>query len=310
MFSVVFPGQGSQKVGMASDLYQKFDIFKKNFRLADEILDFKLSSLILEGPEDKLNLTENTQPAIFLVSFSIFNLIKNEFNANIDNAAFYAGHSLGEYTAATCAGYLNFEDTIKILKIRGKAMQQAVPEGEGGMLAILGSDINTIDQIFEENKNNFKCYVANDNSNSQLVVSGTNENLDKLTQNLNLKKIKNIRLSVSAPFHCELMQKATKIVTDEIKNVTIKDSKKKLVSNVTANEIFNSTDLQKLLISQIENKVRWRESIQYLIKNGVNNFIEIGPGKVLSGLIKRIDKSIKVSAINNEKDINSIILND
>ena len=134
--------------------------------------------------------------------------------------------------------------------------------------------------------------------------------MDKLTQNLNLKKIKNIRLSVSAPFHCELMQKATKIVTDEIKNVTIKDSKKKLVSNVTANEISNSTDLQKLLVSQIENKVRWRESIQYLIKNGVNNFIEIGPGKVLSGLIKRIDKSIKISAINNEKDINSIILND
>ena len=155
----------------------------------------------MEGPSEQLNLTENTQPAIFLVSYSIFNLIKKEFNIKIDEANYFAGHSLGEYSAATCAGYLNFEDTLKILKVRGKAMQDAVPLGQGGMLAILGADINTIDKIFIANKSNFECFVANDNSNSQIVVSGTNENIDKLIVVLDSHKIKNIKLSVSAPFH-------------------------------------------------------------------------------------------------------------
>ena len=310
MFSVVFPGQGSQVVGMAANFYKKFDIFKKKFDEADEILDFKLSKLILEGPSEQLNLTENTQPAIFLVSYSIFNLIKKEFNIKIDEANYFAGHSLGEYSAATCAGYLNFEDTLKILKVRGKAMQDAVPLGLGGMLAILGADINTIDKIFIANKSNFECFVANDNSNSQIVVSGTNENIDKLIVVLNSHKIKNIKLSVSAPFHCKLMQTAKDKVHEELKKIIFKDSKAKLISNVTANEVSNKNDLQNLLVKQIENRVRWRESINFIIKNGVNNFIEIGPGKVLSGLIRRINKDVKVSAINNEQDISLIKIHD
>ena len=310
MFSVVFPGQGSQVVGMAANFYKKFDIFKKKFDEADEILDFKLSKLILEGPSEQLNLTENTQPAIFLVSYSIFNLIKKEFNIKIDEANYFAGHSLGEYSAATCAGYLNFEDTLKILKVRGKAMQDAVPLGQGGMLAILGADINTIDKIFIANKSNFECFVANDNSNSQIVVSGTNENIDKLIVVLNSHKIKNIKLSVSAPFHCKLMQTAKDKVHEELKKIIFKDSKAKLISNVTANEVSNKNDLQNLLVKQIENRVRWRESINFIIKNGVNNFIEIGPGKVLSGLIRRINKNVKVSAINNEQDISLIKIHD
>tara|TARA_Y100000816_G_scaffold292559_1_gene288614 strand:- start:3489 stop:4421 length:933 start_codon:yes stop_codon:yes gene_type:complete len=310
MFSVVFPGQGSQVVGMAANFYKKFDIFKKKFDEADEILDFKLSKLILEGPSEQLNLTENTQPAIFLVSYSIFNLIKKEFNIKIDEANYFAGHSLGEYSAATCAGYLNFEDTLKILKVRGKAMQDAVPLGQGGMLAILGADINTIDKIFIANKSNFECFVANDNSNSQIVVSGTNENIDKLIVVLDSHKIKNIKLSVSAPFHCKLMQTAKDKVHEELKKIIFKDSKAKLISNVTANEVSNKNDLQNLLVKQIENRVRWRESINFIINNGVNNFIEIGPGKVLSGLIRRINKNVKVSAINNEQDISLIKIHD
>ena len=310
MFSVVFPGQGSQVVGMAANFYKKFDIFKKKFDEADEILDFKLSKLILEGPSEQLNLTENTQPAIFLVSYSIFNLIKKEFNIKIDEANYFAGHSLGEYSAATCAGYLNFEDTLKILKVRGKAMQDAVPLGQGGMLAILGADINTIDKIFIANKSNFECFVANDNSNSQIVVSGTNENIDKLIVVLDSHKIKNIKLSVSAPFHCKLMQTAKDKVHEELKKIIFKDSKAKLISNVTANEVSNKNDLQNLLVKQIENRVRWRESINFIINNGVNNFIEIGPGKVLSGLIRRINKDVKVSAINNEQDISLIKIHD
>ena len=310
MFSVVFPGQGSQVVGMGANFYKKFDIFKKKFDEADEILDFKLSKLILEGPSEQLNLTENTQPAIFLVSYSIFNLIKKEFNIKIDEANYFAGHSLGEYSAATCAGYLNFEDTLKILKIRGKAMQDAVPLGQGGMLAILGADINTIDKIFIANKSNFECFIANDNSNSQIVVSGTNENINKLVVVLDSNKIKNIKLSVSAPFHCKLMQSAKNKVHKELKKVLFKDSKAKLISNVTANEVSNKNDLQNLLVKQIEDRVRWRESINFIIKNGVNNFIEIGPGKVLSGLIRRINKDVKVSAINNEQDISLIKIHD
>ena len=209
MFSVVFPGQGSQYVGMGREFYIKFDVFKKYFKEADDILDFPLSKIILDGPDEKLNLTENTQPAVFLVSYCIYNLIKENFNFDLSNAKYFAGHSLGEYTAAACSGMLSFSDTIKILKIRGKAMQNSVPNGEGGMLAILGSDIKTIENFLENYKSSFECFIANDNSNGQIVASGTLENINKLSKDLTSKNIKNIKLSVSAPFHCNLMNKAS-----------------------------------------------------------------------------------------------------
>ena len=310
MFSVIFPGQGSQVVGMASKLYSKFDLFKKLYKDADEILNFPISKLILEGPKDQLDLTENTQPAIFLVGYSIFQLIKEEFKIDLCSAKFFAGHSLGEYTALACSGALSFADTLKILKIRGNAMQSAVPKGEGGMLAIMGSDPENIEKIFKENKNNYECFIANDNSNGQLVVSGSTENIKKLSLDLTSKKIKNIKLSVSAPFHCKLMKKATEIMKKEIEKLEFKNFNNALISNVTAKEIEDKNILKDLLIKQIESRVRWRESVQYIINNGVNKFIEIGPGKVLSGLIKRIDRDIKVSAINNEEDISIIKIND
>tara|TARA_A100001388_G_scaffold217957_1_gene168483 strand:+ start:28 stop:954 length:927 start_codon:yes stop_codon:yes gene_type:complete len=306
MFSVIFPGQGSQSVGMAKELYNKFDTFKINFEKADNILNYQLSKIILEGPDDKLNLTENTQPAIFLISYSIFQVIKNEFQINLNDAKYFAGHSLGEYTALTCSGVLSFENTIKILKLRGKAMQEAVPKGEGGMIAVLGSELEILEDIIYKKKNDFKCFIANDNSNGQIVLSGTISNIEKLSIYLNSINIKNVKLSVSAPFHCELMKTATELMRNELAKIVFKDFKTALISNVTAQEIDNSLLIRDLLVRQIESRVRWRESINYMIKNGVNNFIEIGPGKILSGLVKRIDKKVKVSAINNEEDINKI----
>jgi len=310
MFSVIFPGQGSQMVGMASEFYSKFDLFKKLYREADEILNFPISKLILDGPKDKLDLTENTQPAIFLVGYSIFQLLKQEFKIDLNKAKFFAGHSLGEYTALACADVLDFASTLKILKIRGSAMQSAVPKGKGGMLAILGSDPETIEKIFYENKNNYQCFIANDNSNGQLVASGTMEDINKLSSDLAYKNIKNIKLSVSAPFHCNLMSEATQIMKKEIEKLEFKDFQNSLISNVTATEIKDKSMLKNLLVKQIESRVRWRESVLYMINNGVNHFIEIGPGKVLSGLVKRIDRNVKISAINKEEDISMVNIND
>ncbi len=304
MFSVIFPGQGSQSVGMANELHSKFDLVKKYFKYADEVLDFPISKIILEGPKEKLNLTENTQPAIFLVGYSIFHLAKNDFGYDLNKAKFFAGHSVGEYTALASAGVIKFEDTIKLLKLRGNAMQSAIPKGEGGMVAVLGSDILKIENLIKEKK--YKCFIANDNSNGQLVISGKLDELNKFINDLKNLRIKNITLPVSGPFHCELMNKATIIMKSEINKLEFNNSKNILISNVTANEMQDTKEIKSLLIKQIESRVRWRESIFYMIKNGVNHFIEIGPGKVLSGLIKRIDKIVKVDAINNEEDINNI----
>ena len=306
MFSVIFPGQGSQIVGMGKDLYDKYDLVKSLFKEADETLGFSLSKIILEGPKEELDLTENTQPAIFLLSYSIFKLIKDEFNIDLNKANYFAGHSLGEYSALAAAGSLSFSDTIKILKIRGRAMQSSVPKGEGGMVAILGSKIEVIEKIIKDNKDKYECFIANDNSDGQIVISGRVLELEKLIIDLKFNNIKNVKLPVSAPFHCRLMNKATKIMNEEITKLNFKEPQNILVSNVTGNVITDSLELKDLLIKQIESRVRWRESVLLMINKDINQFIEIGPGKVLSSLIKRIDKNIKVSAINNEEDIKLI----
>ena len=310
MVSVIFPGQGSQIVGMSKDLYGKYSLVQNLFKEADETLGFSLSNLILNGPKEELDLTENTQPAIFLVSYSIFKLIKEEFNIDLDKATFFAGHSLGEYSALASAGALSFLDTLKILKIRGKAMQNSVPKGEGGMVAVLGSEIKTIENIIQENKSKYECFIANDNSEGQIVLSGNTNDLELMMKDLKTANIKNIKLPVSAPFHCKLMNRATTVMKDEISKLNFKETKNVLVSNVTGKEILNSNELKDLLIKQIESRVRWRESVLLMINKGVGQFIEIGPGKVLSGLIKRIDKNVKVSAINTEEDIKLININE
>ena len=308
MFSLVFPGQGSQTIGMGKDFFENYDLVKDLFNEADDSLGINLSKMILEGPKDELDLTINTQPAIFLISYSIFQVMKKEFNFDLENAKYFAGHSLGEYSALCAAKYLSFSDTIKLLKIRGEAMQNAVPKGEGGMLAVLGSKVEIIEDLLNENINDFKVQIANDNSEGQIVLSGRNSDIEKLIKVLKSKNIKNIKLPVSAPFHCQLMNKATEIMRTEIQKLNFLDSKNKLISNVTAKEILNKEELKMLLIDQIENRVRWRESVVHMINTGVNHFIEIGPGKVLSGLIKRIDKNVKINTINNEIDIKDLKL--
>ena len=205
MFSVLFPGQGSQSVGMAKDLYNNFDYVKVLFEEADDTLNLSIKKIIFEGPPDILNQTENTQPAIFLVSFAIFNVIKNESSFDITKADYFAGHSLGEYSALACSNVINFRETIRLLKIRGNAMQNAVPKNEGGMVAVLGENIDKVHEIIQKNKNNFNCFLANDNSNGQVVISGKIKDIDEFILELKKLNIKNIKLPVSAPFHCILM---------------------------------------------------------------------------------------------------------
>ena len=308
MFSVIFPGQGSQIVGMGKEFFDRYEIVKKLFKEANDVLGFNISKIILEGPKEDLDLTANTQPAIFLISYSIFQVVKNEFNINLNDGKYFAGHSLGEYSALSCAEYLDFDQTIKLLRSRGKAMQNAVPKGEGGMLAVLGTKIEKIEKILKDNKEKFDVQIANDNSDGQTVLSGRNKDLELISIFLKNERIKNIKLPVSAPFHCNLMSKATEEMKKEFEKINFKESNNTLISNVTAKKVLRITDLKSLLINQIEKRVRWRETIINMIEYGVDQFIEIGPGKVLSGLVKRIDKNVKITSINNQSDVESLKL--
>ena len=303
MLSVLFPGQGSQSVGMCKEFYDNFEYVKNLFKEADDILKINITKMILEGPKEKLNLTENTQPAIFLTSYSIFQVLNQESNLDLSKAKFYAGHSLGEYSALACAGSLTFQETLELLKARGQAMQNAVPKGKGGMMAVLGETIDSINNIIDTNSKKFQCFVANDNSPGQQVLSAFQEDIEKLSKILDQKKIKYIILPVSAPFHCPLMKSASEIMQYKIQKTHFKDPNINIVSNVTATSSINSGEIKKLLVQQIEKPVRWRETILNIINNGVKEFVEIGPGKVLSGLVKRIDRNIKTHQINGLSDL-------
>ena len=306
MISVVFPGQGSQKLGMGSDLYNKFEYVKNIFKNADEILGYKISDLILNGPQEKLNQTTFTQPAIYLIGHIICEILKKETNFFQNKINFFAGHSLGEYTALTTANVMSLEQGLVLLKNRGESMQSAVPLGEGGMLAVLGIQAQEIKNLIEENFKFIRCFLANDNSNGQLILSGKNTELDKFALLLKEKKIKNIKLPVSAPFHCELMRSATIKMKKIINDQKLESPKYRVVSNVTAEEYENIDEIKQLLIKQIESPVRWRESVENMISKGTSTFVEIGPGKVLSGLIKRINKEVKVLNIDTLEDIQDI----
>jgi len=306
MFSVLFPGQGSQSVGMAKVFYDNFEYVKSLYQEADDLLKNQISKLILEGPKDKLDLTENTQPAIFLVSYSIFQVIKKETSFDINSAKYFAGHSLGEYSALSCAEVLTFSQTIKLLKKRGQAMQSAVPKGQGGMLAVLGTEIDKINEMLNINKDKFICYVANDNSIGQVVVSGNNNDLEKFSLELKNNSIKNIKLQVSAPFHCKLMESATKVMNEELSKTEFKSPKVDIISNVTSVPTNDVAIIKELLINQIEKPVRWRETVNYMMDKNINKFIEIGPGKVLSGLVKRINRNAELLQINDLEDLKKL----
>ena len=306
MKAILFPGQGSQVVGMGSEFYNNFSSVKEIFNSADEKLKFKLSKVILEGPEDQLKLTQNTQPAILTVSYAIFKILKEEFNYNFENTKYFAGHSLGEYSALLCAGSLSFEDALYLLFERGKSMQEAVPVGKGGMLAVLGSENEEIEDCIKKIKSKGVCEIANDNAPGQIIVSGNIELIQELQNILKENKKKSIMLPVSAPFHCSLMNAAATNMKSKIENVNFTKPKYEIIANVTASPTNDPVEIKKLLVEQIYSKVRWRESILYMANQNITEYLEIGPGKVLTGLVKRILPSANSSSINSIEDIKNI----
>ena len=262
MSALLFPGQGSQVVGMGSDFYENFDLVKKIFKQADEKLNYPISNLILTGPENELQLTKNTQPAILTVSYSIFKVLRDEFGFDTGAFKFFAGHSLGEYSALVCSNSLDFTDALYLLHERGKAMQDAVPVGKGSMIAVLGMKIEEITELLKNiNINKAICEVANDNAEGQVILSGDKESVDQLKILLKKKKIKTIPLKVSAPFHCSLMKPAADIMEKKINNIEFKNPSLKIINNVTANSEINSDFIKKLLVQQIYSTVKWRESL-------------------------------------------------
>ena len=306
MKAILFPGQGSQVVGMGSEFYNNFSSVKEIFNSADEKLKFKLSKVILEGPEDQLKLTQNTQPAILTVSYAIFKILKEEFNYNFENTKYFAGHSLGEYSALLCAGSLSFEDALYLLFERGKSMQEAVPVGKGGMLAVLGSENEEIEDCIKKIKSKGVCEIANDNAPGQIIVSGNIELIQELQNILKENKKKSIMLPVSAPFHCSLMNAAATNMKSKIENVNFTKPTYEIITNVSASPTNDPVKIKKLLVEQIYSKVRWRESILYMANQNITEYLEIGPGKVLTGLVKRILPSTNSSSINSIEDIKNI----
>lgn len=303
MKALLFPGQGSQIVGMGSEFYKNFDLVKNLFHEADQKLGYKISKIILDGPESELKLTQNTQPAILTVSYSIFSVLIKKFNINLNDFKYFAGHSLGEYSALVSTNSLKFDDALYLLHERGKAMQEAVPVGNGAMIAVLGSNIKDINSYINNLKEDGICEIANDNADGQIIVSGNINKIKNFQSLLKENKIKSIILPVSAPFHCSLMKPAADKMKEKIESIEFKDPDVEIVTNVNALPEINNQSIKKLLIEQIYSKVRWRESILYMSKMGVNEFIEIGPGKVLSGLVKRIVKDKKSFSLNTIEDI-------
>ena len=307
MNALLFPGQGSQIVGMGSEFYENFDIVKTIFKEADEKLNYSISKIILEGPENELQLTQNTQPAILTVSYSIFKVFKEEFGFEFKNFSYFAGHSLGEYSALVCAESLSFNNAVYLLNERGKAMQEAVPVGKGSMLAVLGIKAEELNNMIQNiNLKEGICEIANDNANGQIIISGDKDSIQSFHNLLKEKKIKSIPLKVSAPFHCSLMKPAAEIMKNKINKVKFDDPIIRIINNVTARAEKNSKTIKDLLINQIYSTVRWRESLLNMEGDGVKNFIEIGPGKALIGMVKRTIKNSNCFSINSIADIKNI----
>ncbi len=308
MNALLFPGQGSQIVGMGSEFYNNFEFVKDIFKSADEKLGFSLSKIILEGPSDQLQLTKNTQPAILTVSYSIFKTLKNEFNFDKNFFKYFAGHSLGEYSALVSSEAISFEDAIYLLHERGKAMQNAVPVGAGAMIAVLGLKTEEVKDYLNKHKSKIEvCEIANDNASGQVIISGKKKCVEIVQESLKEKKIKTIPLKVSAPFHCSLMKKAAEEMSNKINETLFKKPLFNIVNNVEAKVETDIDKTKKILIDQIFSTVRWRESLIYMEKSGVKNFIEIGPGKALTGMVKRTVKNVNCFSINSITDMKNLI---
>ncbi len=290
----VFPGQGSQYLGMGRDLYNNFSVAKLVFEEIDEAIKFNLSHIIFNGTQEELNKTEYTQPAIMAVSIAVTKVLEHECGKSITTMAEYImGHSLGEYSALCAVNALSIADTANLLRIRGKAMQEAVPIGEGSMLALLGSKIEEVENLAQKIRN---CEIANDNGGGQIVLSCLVEQVEHISneaKKIGVKRI--VQLPVSAPFHSSFMQPAAKKVQEALKNIDIKPLSVPLIANATANKVTEPKKIRESLVQQITSRVRWRESI--LICSKSTHYVELGPGNVLSNLIKKIDKSSTTDSI-------------
>lgn len=305
----VFPGQGSQAVGMGKDLAEAFPVAKQVFEEVDDALEQHLSRLMYEGPIEDLTLTENAQPALMAVSLAVVRVLEAEAGVNLaDKAAFVAGHSLGEYSALAAAGTFELADAARLLKRRGLAMQRAVPVGEGAMAAILGLDLDVVTEVAEAASEGEVCTPANDNAPGQIVVSGHKSAVERAIELAKERGAKrSVLLPVSAPFHCALMAPAADEMAEALGNVRLQAPRMSLVANVTAGSVNDPEAIRRLLVEQVTGAVRWRESVLYLKSQGVSSLIELGAGKVLAGLTRRIDREMTGQAVGTPQDIEEIL---
>ena len=301
----IFPGQGAQAVGMGKALAEAFGAARQVFEEVDDALGERLSRLIWEGPEDQLTLTANAQPALMAVSLAAIRALESEFKVSVDKAAFVAGHSLGEYSALAAAGAFTLADTARLLRIRGDAMQKAVPVGQGAMAALIGKvDLATAEAIAEEGAKSGVVVVANDNNIGNVVISGDKAGVDAAIAAAKAKGVRAVLLSVSAPFHSPLMAPAAEVMAEALGKVTIAPLAAPLVANVIAEPVREPSRVRELLVTQVTGRVRWRESVEWMAqKGGVTRFVEIGAGKQLSGMVKRNAPDAEAIALNEPADL-------
>ena len=308
MHAFLFPGQGAQAIGMGKDLAENFLVSKNVFEEVNDALGQNLSGLIWDGDIETLTLTENAQPALMATSIAAIKALEAE-GIKFDQASYIAGHSLGEYSALCAAGSLSLTDTAKLLRIRGKAMQDAVPFGIGAMAAILGLDFETVSQITNLSSDDQICQAANDNDPGQVVISGHKNAVEQtieLAKDAGAKRA--VLLPVSAPFHCSLMQPAADIMAKALNDIKLEDPIVPLVANVRANEQNNGDMIKDLLIEQVTGSVRWRESIEFMSLKGVTEVFEIGAGKALSGMVRRINREISVNQVFDTSSVHAAVL--
>ena len=308
MHAFLFPGQGAQAIGMGKDLAENFSVAKNVFEEVNDALNQDLSALIWDGDIETLTLTENAQPALMATSIAAIKALESE-GIDFGQASYIAGHSLGEYSALCAAGSLSLMDTAKLLRTRGKAMQDAVPFGVGAMAAILGLDFETVSQITNSSANDQVCQAANDNDPGQVVISGHKNAVEEtieLAKDAGAKRA--ILLPVSAPFHCSLMQPAADTMAKALSEIILKDPIVPLVANVKANKEVNGETIKDLLVEQVTGSVRWRESIEFMSSEGVSEVYEIGAGKALSGMVRRIDREINVNQVFDTSSVRAAVL--
>lgn len=302
----IFPGQGSQKIGMAKDFYDSFAVAKDAFECVNDTLGYDLSKIIFEGPDDELASTTNTQPALMATSIAIFRVLAQETGKNIEDLCdVVAGHSLGEYSALCASDSLSLEETAKLLKVRATSMQEASPKGEGAMAACIGISFKGLNDVLESLITEGICQIANDNVDGQIVISGHEYNVDRIVAALKDTGYKAIKLKVSAPFHSKLIESAQKPMQSALDLTEIKTPKVPLLANVTADLVSDPNTIKKNLVTQISGTVRWRETMDKFAELGITELVEIGSGKVLSGLAKKTPYNFKLSSISNIEELKS-----